>query len=407
MAPFAWMAEQAAGAWNAIRNGASDAWNSISNAPAAVVGSVRGVLDGIIRNAESAWTAITTSASSAWARVGTGLAAVGDFFIAPFQSLASGASRAMGSIKASIAGGLAAAKTGATDISEILSNPSAALQGGVQKFKFGIDRPEPQSPPPDTLLSAINRLIFAFKEATKAISLAAAKSLSVSAMAAPVLIAGTALAAPIMPVAAISVAPVPVSNPSVVPPIQQVPARVAPVAPVKPPALSAPLELWPELNQPISLPPAKAFVEPVLAASMPAIAGTAVLQPAIPTIPDMQGNVLLTPMMTQQPIVPLQETPGEQPAQQSLTSLPRVAPTIEQSRLLMETRTVRPETTGATGVGEVHVIRTLLERAIAEIQSLADRPIDLSVNTKLDGRQIAQSVYKDLRERKVKNYETL
>ncbi len=40
-------------------------------------------------------------------------------------------------------------------------------------------------------------------------------------------------------------------------------------------------------------------------------------------------------------------------------------------------------------------------------RSLAEPPIGVSVITRLDGRQIAQSVYKDLRERKVRNYETL
>ena len=52
-------------------------------------------------------------------------------------------------------------------------------------------------------------------------------------------------------------------------------------------------------------------------------------------------------------------------------------------------------------------LRPLIETLIAKIDALAERPIDLSVTTKIDGRQVAQSVYKDMRERKIRNYETL
>ena len=44
---------------------------------------------------------------------------------------------------------------------------------------------------------------------------------------------------------------------------------------------------------------------------------------------------------------------------------------------------------------------------IAKMDALADRPIDLSVTTTLDGRRIAEAVYKDLREQRIRNYETL
>lgn len=79
-----------------------------------------------------------------------------------------------------------------------------------------------------------------------------------------------------------------------------------------------------------------------------------------------------------------------------------------QSDLLASTRSagVSLGDSGSDRDGAL-VIRRLLETAIAEIRSLAERPIDVSVTTRLDGRQIAQSVYKDLRERKVRNYETL
>lgn len=52
-------------------------------------------------------------------------------------------------------------------------------------------------------------------------------------------------------------------------------------------------------------------------------------------------------------------------------------------------------------------IRPLLETLIAKMDALAERPIDLSVTTTLDGRRIAEAIYKDLREQRVRNYETL
>ncbi len=41
------------------------------------------------------------------------------------------------------------------------------------------------------------------------------------------------------------------------------------------------------------------------------------------------------------------------------------------------------------------------------VPGLGGDPFEVSVTTLLDGRQVARSVYRDLRERKIKNYETL
>ena len=48
-----------------------------------------------------------------------------------------------------------------------------------------------------------------------------------------------------------------------------------------------------------------------------------------------------------------------------------------------------------------------LDSLLAKLDQLSERPIEVSVTTLLDGRQVARSVYRDLRERKIKNYETL
>jgi hypothetical protein len=78
----------------------------------------------------------------------------------------------------------------------------------------------------------------------------------------------------------------------------------------------------------------------------------------------------------------------------------------EQSRLLSVTR-------GALGNGPAREastqsqdLRPILEAVLAKLDGIAERPIDVTVTTNLDGRKIAQAVYKDMRERKVRNYDS-
>lgn len=79
----------------------------------------------------------------------------------------------------------------------------------------------------------------------------------------------------------------------------------------------------------------------------------------------------------------------------------------ERSRLLAVTRGAlgNEARTGTPGLGSEDA-RPLLEAIIAKLDGIAERPIEVSVMTTLDGRKIAQAVYKDMRERKVKNYES-
>ncbi len=78
----------------------------------------------------------------------------------------------------------------------------------------------------------------------------------------------------------------------------------------------------------------------------------------------------------------------------------------ERSGLLAATRgALAPEAATGTG-GSKESLRPLLEAILAKLDGIAERPIDVSVTTNLDGRRIAQAVYKDMRERKVKNYES-
>jgi hypothetical protein len=94
-------------------------------------------------------------------------------------------------------------------------------------------------------------------------------------------------------------------------------------------------------------------------------------------------------------------------------TVPGIAPvesvgqTAERSRLLAVTRgtLASAPNTGAPDQ-RPDELRAILEAILTKLDGLAERPIEVTVVTKLDGRQIAKAVYKDMREQKVKNYET-
>ena len=79
----------------------------------------------------------------------------------------------------------------------------------------------------------------------------------------------------------------------------------------------------------------------------------------------------------------------------------------ERSRLLAVTRGAlgSEARTGTPALGAEDA-RPLLEAILAKLDGIAERPVEVSVTTTLDGRKIAQAVYKDMRERKVRNYES-
>ncbi len=159
-----------------------------------------------------------------------------------------------------------------------------------------------------------------------------------------------------------------------------------------------------------------AILSPVLPRTPPTIAGKMMLAPQVAgSVPRVTGTLSLTPHVTSQPF----SVPNVYTAMSSTDARPSEndpVPVVsrenglspERARLLGATRGVSVGTPQPS-VSEdgIQAIRYLMETALAKLDALAERPIAVSVTTYLDGRQIAQSVYKDLRERKVKNYETL
>ena len=117
----------------------------------------------------------------------------------------------------------------------------------------------------------------------------------------------------------------------------------------------------------------------------------------------LSGTLALTPVVTGG--IPQAGTPllGAEPT----ILATRSAASPEPSRLLAETRGAFAPGGAASTEPAGESVRSILDALLGKLDALADRPIDVSVTTLLDGRLVAQSVYRDIRERKIKNYETL
>jgi len=127
-------------------------------------------------------------------------------------------------------------------------------------------------------------------------------------------------------------------------------------------------------------------------------------QVAAPSV--LAGTLALTPIMAGE--LPTIAGPIGGPEPVAIEAAVGVQPAPEQARLLGETRgALTPGAAGTPAATGGEDLRTVFESLLGKLDALADRPIDVSVTTLLDGRQVAQSVYRDIRERKIKNYETL
>jgi hypothetical protein len=115
------------------------------------------------------------------------------------------------------------------------------------------------------------------------------------------------------------------------------------------------------------------------------------------------GTLALTPTIVgAMPNMPVAHSPVERSA------VGRQAKNIQaQTKLLAETRGTAYQSAGTETGGRTDDLQSIISALCAKLDSLSERPIEVQVTTKLDGRQIAQAVYKDMKERKVKNYETL
>ena len=199
-------------------------------------------------------------------------------------------------------------------------------------------------------------------------------------------------------------------------PAVSVTATLVPKLQGRPSAASAEANLRPVMPRSISPVGVDAILSPVLPHTSPTIAGKMMLAPQVAgSVPRVTGALSLTLHVTSQPF----SVPNVYTAMSSTDALPsedEPVPVVSQQDGLSPERARLLGATRGVSVGMpqpsvsedgIQAIRYLMETALAKLDALAERPIAVSVTMCLDGRQIAQSVYKDLRERKVKNYETL
>ena len=125
------------------------------------------------------------------------------------------------------------------------------------------------------------------------------------------------------------------------------------------------------------------------------------------TVPMVQtGTLSLTPVLAGD--IPAFAESIRRPEPTVVETITRAHPAPEQARLLGETRgSLFSGSLGVPAAPTGENLRVMIESLLGKLDAMADRPIDVSVTTLLDGRKVAQSVYRDIRERKIKNYETL
>jgi hypothetical protein len=164
-----------------------------------------------------------------------------------------------------------------------------------------------------------------------------------------------------------------------------------------PKALSAMLMLQPVMATATPPPhPMNGTVQTVAAAVEPV--SKSYIQPFAVEPALEKGDAFLAPAGIERPITAA-PTPIAKPLQSGL------AETVPSERLIAPARTAPATPLRAEEAGPG--LRELLESLLSRLDGLADRPVELSVTTNIDGRKVAEAVYKDLRERKIRNYETL
>ncbi len=126
--------------------------------------------------------------------------------------------------------------------------------------------------------------------------------------------------------------------------------------------------------------------------------GLATAAPAI-----LSGTLALTPVLAETVPQVGMHLPQTEPT--VLATRPAESP--QGSHLLAQTRGALTPGAWVSGETAGENLHSILETLLGKLDALAERPIDVSVTTLLDGREVAQSVYRDIRERKIKNYETL
>jgi len=371
--------------WRAVRDVAAAAWQAIAGGSAGAAAGVRAmasaslaVLDqffpGFVEQASRAWRAVADSADSAWASLGRSVRQAFQLVGELISPLVSSVAAAWANVPAALSGAWegirsaigdlvgAAFDGGRAILTSLADGIRATVAAPYQAVKVALERVRDLLPFSDAREGPLASLTMSGRSLLKTFSTGVARSEASPARAvekafARISALNRTLAAPAVVAGTLALTPaIAGSVPKVAPPV---PPAVGPVV------AGGRLPLAPPLALP-SLP-------------VPSV------------IPNVAG-------------APLPAVVGELPAPPPV-ALPLTPPA--PSRLLAETRGSLAASTPDGSYGSPGSdVRELLEAILRKLDALAERPITLSVTTKLDGREIARAVYQDLRERRVQNYET-
>jgi len=129
------------------------------------------------------------------------------------------------------------------------------------------------------------------------------------------------------------------------------------------------------------------------------------LSPVLATaLPEMQSSipVAMSQQVAKTPAASIQGAPAV-----SANGNPQGATPVQATTPMGSFTPVDKPMGGDSKANESASVLALLQQLNTAITALGQRPIDVSVVTQIDGRKVAQAVYKDMQDKKIRNYETL
>lgn len=375
----------ASSAWNGIEHVASRLWTSLGNVGRTAWSLVSTPFSWIAGSAGAAWDRVQTSAGAAWDRIGNllqgGWNRLGSLFqsswsllSAPFDWIAGTASSAWSRITGTASTAWDSLKTMAQSAWEWIRAPFEGLASAASSAWEQIKTAS--SSAFGSLASSVSALAGSAFESGRAFMTAVGDGIK-SAVSAPYQAAKSALSfvRNLLPFSDAKEGPLADLTRSGAALIQTLAGGITKAA-------SAPAEAM-----------TRAF------GFMTGLTGK-IAAPAM-----LAGTLALTPVIAgEAPTIAasLESTGAAVPMERPAASLP-----TGQARLLGETKGALGPESDMPSAPPGETLRPVLESLLAKLEQLGERPIEVSVTTLLDGRQVARSVYRDLRERKIKNYETL
>ncbi len=384
-APFSWMLSAAGTAWNGIEHAASRLWTGIGNVWRTAWSVVSAPFSWIAGSAGAAWDRVQTSVGTAWDKIGNllqgGWSRIGSLFqsswsllSAPFDWIAGSAASAWSRITGTASTAWDSLKTMAQSAWEWIKAP---FEGLASAASFAWEQIKTSASSAfGSLTSSVSALAGSAFESGKAFMTAVGDGIK-SAVSAPYQAAKSALSfvRNLLPFSDAKEGPLADLTRSGAALIQTLAGGITKAA-------SAPAEAM-----------TRAF------GFMTGLTGK-IAAPAM-----LAGTLALTPVMAGEtpPVASdMESTISTAQTQQPAASLP-----TGQARLLGETKGALGTESGMPAIPPGETLGPALDSLLAKLDQLCERPIEVSVTTLLDGRQVARSVYRDLRERKIKNYETL